>query len=73
LGKLLLDGRAQLVRDNPAIRMVWVAKSPDMAIDQPAQHANGYADLETGGVLKCRSCRKGRHAPYRWVHPDEER
>jgi hypothetical protein len=41
VGKLRLDGCAQLVRDDPAIHVVGVAKFPDMAIDQPAQHANG--------------------------------
>ena len=60
------------------------ASLPLAAIRRP--HDTPIWKLEAS--LKCRSCRKGRHAPrvrmikltekqeitpYRWVHPDEER
>ena len=60
-------------------------REPAAVRDPPAAR---HAAVETGSVLKCRSCRKGRTAPsvhmikltetreitpYQWVHPEEER
>lgn len=77
------EWRLRLARD----RMLSMQDKGEHAARCYSQGA-GYANLEAGAVIRCRSCGTRRYkppvrmiklteqreiTPYRWVHPDEER